>query len=90
VKVIEKGTGQEGWSTKATCTGRGNGDGGCGAKLLVEEADVFRTESHAMGETDVYYTFECCECHVRTDLNDTKVPHHVKSKAVYRSPRGEG
>ena len=86
MKVIQKGTGQKGWSTKAMCTGRGNGGGGCNARLLVEEADIFRTESHAMGETEVYYTFECSECHVRTDLKDN-VPDHVKSKAPYRSPR---
>ena len=85
MKVIEKGTGQKGWSTKATCTGQGNDGGGCGARLLVEEADVFRTESHARDETDVYYTFECPECQVRTDLRS--VPDRVAEKAPYRSPR---
>lgn len=40
MKVLRPGRKQKGWSTEAECTGLGNGGGGCGAKLLVEEDDV--------------------------------------------------
>ena len=36
MKVLQPGRPQQGWSTEATCTGKGNGDGGCGARLLVD------------------------------------------------------
>lgn len=70
MKVLEKGRPQKGWATEARCTGQGNGNGGCGAKLLVEQADVFQTSSSARDETDYFATFECPECGVRTDLNN--------------------
>ena len=57
----------------------------CGAVLLVEQADIFRTESHARDETTNHYTFQCSECGVLTDLES--VPSRVKLDAVYRSPR---
>lgn len=69
MKVLKKGTGQKGWSTEVTCTGGGNGGGGCGAELLVEEGDLFRTHSsHYDGSNEIYTTFECVECGVWTDL----------------------
>lgn len=46
MKVLEKGTGQEGWSTKARCTGAGNGMGGCGALLLIEQKDLYHTHHY--------------------------------------------
>ena len=76
MKVLEKGTGQKGWSTEAKCTGAGNGNGGCGAKLLVEQPDLFRTASSARDETDYYVTFECAECKVLTDLKG--VPGNIE------------
>jgi len=44
MKVIQKGRGQKGWAKEFTCTGKGNGDGGCEAVLLVEADDIFRTK----------------------------------------------
>ncbi len=76
MKVIEKGTGQKGWSKKATCTGSGNADGGCRAVLLIEHGDLFNTFSSALGETETYTTFRCCECGVLTDIN---VPSSVSN-----------
>lgn len=67
MKVLKKGRSQRGWAKEHTCTGGGNGGGGCGAVLLVEESDLFRTESHALHETEAYVTFKCCECGVLTD-----------------------
>lgn len=86
MKVLEKGRPQKGWSIEAKCTGAGNEGGGCGAKLLVEQADVYRTESHARDETTAYCTFQCPECRVLTDLDDKKVPSHVRQSMSYRGP----
>jgi len=86
MKVLKKGREQKGWTTKATCTGNGNGDGGCGAELLVEQGDLYQTSSSALGETTDYITFTCAACGVETDLADTdgtrsRVPAHVWDKA---------
>jgi len=62
MKVLQKGTGQKGWARKMRCTGRGNRGCGCGAILLVEFADLFKTFSSARDETTTYITFKCCEC----------------------------
>lgn len=64
MRLLERGNPQKGWAVKKRCTGVGNGNGGCGALLLVEQADVFFTESHARDETTRYATFECSECGV--------------------------
>lgn len=79
MKVLKPGSGQKGWSRKATCTGRGNGDGGCRAKLLVEEPDLYTTHSsHYDGSNETYVTFRCPECGVQTDLDD--VPSSIEEK----------
>ena len=81
METLKKGTGQKGWSVIITCTGKGNGDGGCGAELRVEESDLFRTESHARDDTTAYTTFRCQECGVLTDLQN--VPQRVRSSLPY-------
>lgn len=70
MKVLRPGREQKGWSIETKCTGQGNGGGGCGAKLLVEQADVYLTHQHSMGETDTFATFTCAACGVETDLKD--------------------
>jgi hypothetical protein len=76
MKVIRKGRPQKGWAKEFTCTGSGNGDGGCDAHLLVEQGDLFRTSSsHYDGTTDHYVTFKCPECGVLTDVEN--VPSNV-------------
>jgi non-canonical (house-cleaning) NTP pyrophosphatase len=77
MKLISKGSGQQGWATEATCTGKGNGNGGCGAKLLVEQPDLFETSRTCYTETDYFSTFTCPECGVLTDLD--KVPSAIAS-----------
>jgi DNA-directed RNA polymerase subunit RPC12/RpoP len=81
--VIEKGRPQKGWAKEVICTGKGNGDGGCNAKLLVEEADVYITCSSARDEDTYYTTIRCPECGVETDIKD--VPGKVESKAPDKS-----
>lgn len=76
MKVIKKGRDQKGWSKEFVCTGTGNGGGGCGAKLLVEEGDLYHTyRSDHGGGRDTFTTFRCCECRVETDVT---VPSSVK------------
>lgn len=69
MKILKPGREQKGWTTEATCTGKGNKNGGCGAVLLVEQPDIYRTFRHCRDETDVFYTFTCAGCGVETDLN---------------------
>lgn len=72
MKVLEKGREQKGWSKEYHCSGGGNGLGGCNAKLLVEEGDLFKTSSSDYtGHTDHYTTFQCSECQVLTDIPDS-------------------
>lgn len=74
MKVLKKGRKQTGWSHIFECSGSGNGDGGCGAKLLVEEPDLFRQYSHARDETTAYISFKCPECGVLTDITNSDRP----------------
>lgn len=87
MKVIQKGTGQTGWSKECVCTGNGNGGGGCDAKLLVEEPDLYRTSSSAMGEADYYVTFTCVECGVETDVKDYPRPDSLIFKKDWLKAR---
>jgi hypothetical protein len=77
MKVLAKGRPQKGWSKECNCLGSGNGGGGCNALLLVEQGDLFITQSHCMNETETYVTFKCSECGVLTDLKD--VPYSIQS-----------
>lgn len=85
MKVLIPGRNQVGWAKEFTCTGHGNGGGGCGATLLVEQGDLFKTQSCSMGETDTFITFECGECQVWTDI--TNVPSQITQTLHVRVPR---
>lgn len=80
MKILEIG---EGWSIKQICTGRGNGNGGCNSKLLVEKGDIYLT-SHTdlSGETDYYYTFRCPVCGIETDIPEKDVPYSIRSELL--------
>lgn len=69
MKVVKPGRPQRGWAKEFSCTGKGNGGGGCGATLLVEQSDLYKTYSHALHETETYVTFTCACCGVETDIN---------------------
>jgi len=75
MKVIEPGRPQEGWSKEVLCTGKGNGNGGCSARLLVEQPDLFLTYHSSREGQTTYVTFKCCECGVLTDIED--FPRHL-------------
>lgn len=74
MKILEPGREQKGWSIETRCTGHGNGGGGCNAKLLVEQPDLFLTYTHARDETDTLVTFRCEACGVLTDLTTKQEP----------------
>lgn len=77
MKLIKPGQGQVGWSHEFKCSGKGNGDGGCGAFLLVELPDLFRTFRSFCGETETYVTFQCSECQTHTDLPGFMYPPKI-------------
>jgi hypothetical protein len=87
MRVLKKGTGQRGWSVEAECTGANNGGGGCSAKLLVEQDDLYKTYSSDRPGYQMHITFRCPECGVETDVPDNKVPGHVVSKLVDKKDR---
>ena len=68
MKIIKPGRPQECYSIEQTCTGTGNGGGGCAAVLLVEAADLYVTQSHSRDETDSFVSFKCAACGVLTDV----------------------
>lgn len=90
MKVIVEGK-SGGWSKRFKCTGRGNGDGGCGALLEVTESDLIHTQSHARDETTDYATFECCSCGKWTDAGSddrrSAVPRSVWDYVMSRPTR---
>jgi predicted RNA-binding Zn-ribbon protein involved in translation (DUF1610 family) len=81
MKVLKKGRKQKGWAEEYNCTGKGNGHGGCGARLLIEQGDVYMTYSSDMYETESHHTFACPECGVETDID--RVPFTPVSKQTY-------
>jgi hypothetical protein len=84
MKVIKKGREQKGWAKKFTCTGAGNGGGGCGATLLVESGDLFHTYADYMGRDEEWFiTFRCADCGVLTDITTT-VPFRASALPHYR------
>lgn len=88
MKVLKKGRKQKGWSVELKCTGDGNQGGGCGAKLLVEAADLFLTHHYVHVEHDIFTTFKCAQCGVMTDLpKSVRVPSYVSKEIPqdYRS-----
>ncbi len=90
MKIIKKGRQQKGWAEKFECTGKGNGGGGCGATLLVEENDLYTTRSSDYtGDTEHFITFSCLACGVETDI---KAPSNVKphtSKTAWKKATGD-
>lgn len=79
MKVLEKGPG---WNLKIKCTGKGNGDGGCGSLLLIENGDVYLTaNSFYDGSIDYYYTIYCPVCGAETDIPKKDIPSRIANQA---------
>lgn len=73
MKVLEEGTP---WTKEFYCTGKGNNETGCGAKLLVEEPDLFQTKRSDWLDisADYFVTFQCPKCTVLTDIPPKSAP----------------
>ncbi len=72
MEVLEPGRKQKGWTKDFFCTGKGNGGGGCGAKLRVMYGDLYKTHHYDYaGDHDIFVTFACIECGVETDVDYT-------------------
>ena len=83
MKVLEEGN-PNGWEIEQVCTGKGNGDGGCKARLLVAEDDIYITTSSdysGEGKTQ-HYTFECPCCNAQTDIPEKDIVLRVRRKVM--------
>lgn len=80
MKVRKPGRQQTGYSVEALCSGKGNGGGGCGAKLLVEQPDMryFSGTDYPI-DRPAAVTFRCCSCGVLTDLDHKDWPPSASS-----------
>lgn len=88
MKIIKRGSGAKGWSKKVTCTGSGNGSGGCCAKLLIEQDDLFLTHRFDYGGGhDVFCTFCCQECGVLTDIDHPCGGFEIPEYAVWKKAK---
>lgn len=86
MKVMKPGRPVVPWSEEYECSGYGNGGSGCGAVLLVEEGDLFETQSNCRAETTYYLTFTCPCCCVKTDiLKAADVPLAVRERVSRRA-----
>jgi hypothetical protein len=87
MKVLQPG---KGWQLHVKCTGKGNGDGGCGAKLLVEKDDVYQTYSYDIdGFCNHYFTICCPQCGIETDIDDKLIPDSVKRNTLTKKEYDE-
>ncbi len=87
MKVLQEGN-PNGWEIEQVCTGKGNGDGGCNARLLVSENDIYITaSSDYTGETDYFYTFKCPCCGVETDIPEKDIVRRVRGKVIEKYQR---
>jgi hypothetical protein len=65
------------WTGEFECTGRGNGNHGCGAKLEIQHSDLFGTYNSCMGRDETWFvTFMCPCCGAMTDLANTDGYRH--------------
>lgn len=80
MKVLEKGPG---WSIEQLCTGKGNGNGGCKSRLLIEKGDIYLTSHTDMvGDTDYFCTFKCPVCGIETDIKESDVPSSIRRELL--------
>lgn len=86
MKVLESGNPHGAWKKEIVCTGLGNGNDGCGAKLEINASDIFHTAHFDYGGgADHYMTIECVECKKWTDLKSNDAPAGVK-RSVMNQP----
>jgi hypothetical protein len=87
MKVLKPGRAQKGWAKEFECTGKGRDGGGCGATLLVEQADVYTWERSFMGrDLDQMWSFTCAACGVETNLRESP-PFDAQTLEQWRAKR---
>lgn len=82
MKVLEKCS-SDNWKVECRCTGKGNGDRGCGEKILVTKRDIYVTSRGYYKSSKVYYyTFRCPKCDRNTNILEKDIPKDIKDKAM--------
>ena len=81
MKVLEKGN-PNGWEIEQHCTGKDNGDGGCGAKLLVSEGDIKCNRIESSNGKIYWFTFKCPECGVETDIPEKENSNFKENQII--------
>lgn len=74
MKILKPGRDPEvhEWSAECYCSGKGNGEHGCEALLLVTLSDLFKTYQSCMGRDETsFITFMCPQCGTLTDIKNT-------------------
>jgi hypothetical protein len=83
MKVLAKGRQQKGWAKEYTCL---MAIGGCGARLLVEEADIHMWGGHDYGDGyDEYASFRCGWCGVENNISVVDIPAAVRNRKMGRA-----
>lgn len=85
MKVLKPGREQKGFSVEQTCTGKGNGGGGCGALLLVERGDMRYYRGGGYLDRDPEVVFRCV-CGVTTDMSRDSWPPNASGTLKAWSP----
>jgi hypothetical protein len=83
MRLLTKGREQKGWAAPMVCIV--DDAGGCGAELLVEEADITCVmQRDYTGSSEGYYCwFECTECGCETDCTE-ELPSSVQERREKR------
>lgn len=71
--------GNDNWKCTWKCTGHG-GDNSykcCGAKVILNENDLFITGQHFKKGPTFNVTFTCSQCGVDTDIDNNQVPRET-------------
>ncbi|MBR6504329.1 MAG: hypothetical protein IKT41_01180 [Clostridia bacterium] len=74
-----KTTNPTNWEIKKHCTGKENGDCGCGAIVVVNEKNIqvaYGIESYIKRT----YFFKCPTCNVCTDILPSEIPIEIRTK----------
>lgn len=91
MKIIKKGRKQKGWSKEFACTGKGYGNGGCGAILLVSKFDLYEVRSYDYtGDYSTHAVFTCPCCLVETIVDvPSSILYNLPSKTHFLEKKHE-
>ncbi len=81
MKVLEPGKPVKEWSKEFYC----QGDGGCGAKLLVQKSDLYIMYEGGYDETTEIACFTCIICQVECRTPKYEVPYEIMKNLPNKS-----